>query len=204
MNKILVDVPVKIETSRLILTVPKAGMGQGLFNAIQDGYDEYNKWLNLRNHDQPELTAISVEKECRQHHADFILREYIRYIILDKLTKEILGYTSFPAWQSNWTIPQFEIDYFIRKTARGKGCATEATHVMTLVGFEFLKARKIEIYCDSENQASCRVPEKLNFEWECTQRGGWPRQDQSLAELRTYVMFDQKDLPTMDHLKFSF
>jgi len=39
------------------------------------------------------------------------------------------------------------------------------------------------------------VPEKLNFELEFTQRGGWPRADAKLCELRTYALFDEAKLP---------
>lgn len=38
--------------------------------------------------------------------------------------------------------------------------------------FRELQARKVEIYCDTENVASMGIPLKLNFELEYTQRGG--------------------------------
>lgn len=60
--------------------------------------------------------------------------------------------------------------------------------------FGVLWARKIEIYCDAENIASTKIPLKLGFELEYTQKGGWPRQDGKLAELQTYSIFSQKDL----------
>jgi RimJ/RimL family protein N-acetyltransferase len=97
----------------------------------------------------------------------------------------------------NWRIPQFGIAYFIRRSKRTKGYATESVHAMTLLALRVLKARKVEIYCDAENAASCGVPEKLNFQLEYTQKGCWPRQDGELANLRTYALFSEDQLPKL-------
>ena len=186
MNKILIDLPEIIETSRLRLEMPKAGMGKNLHEAILDGYEDYVKWLHWSN-DKP--TEQMVEEDCRKHQAEFILREFIRYIILDPITGTIIGKCAFPSFQANWQIPQFGISYFIRKSYRNKGLATEAVRIMMNLGFEVLKARKIEIYCDAENIASSTIPQKLGFKLEYKQKGGWPRYDGELAELETYSIF---------------
>ena len=192
MSKILMDLPELIETPRLKLQMPKAGFGQKLYQAISNGYEDYVKWLNwFPNVPTPEI----LEEECRRHHADFILREFIRYLIIEKETDEIVGRCAFPSFQANWIIPQFGISYFIRKSKRSKGYATEAAHAMALLAFKALRAKKLEIYCDAENIASTKVPLKLGFKLEYTQRGGWPRYDGKLAELQAYSMFSEKDLP---------
>ena len=185
MNRILIDLPEVIETPRLILQMPKAGFGEKLHQAILDGYDDYVQWLNW-----PKTipTPQSVEEECRRHHAEFILRDFIRYIIIEKSSGEVIGRCALPSFQANWLIPQFGISYFIRQSKRKNGYATEAAHAMALLAFQVLKARKVEIYCDADNLFSSRVPEKLNFELEYTQKGGWPRQDMKLAVLKTYYI----------------
>ncbi len=40
---ILIDLPEVIETSRLLLKIPQAGYGPGLYEASADGYDDYVK-----------------------------------------------------------------------------------------------------------------------------------------------------------------
>ncbi|MBS0271839.1 MAG: GNAT family N-acetyltransferase [Proteobacteria bacterium] len=192
MNPILIDLPERIQTSRLILQMPQAGYGERLHQAIIDGYEDYVAWLNWMS---VVPTIQSVEEECRYHHAEFILRKFIRYIILDKSGDQVMGRCAFPSFQTNWLIPQFGISYFIRRSQRMKGYATEAAHAMTLLAFQVLGAKKVEIYCDAENIASTKIPEKLNFELEYTQRGGWPRQDGKLAELKTYSLFSEMKLP---------
>ena len=69
---------------------------------------------------------------------------------------------------------------------------------MALLAFRILNAKKVEIYCDAENIASTKIPLKLGFELEYTQKGGWPRQDGKLAELKTYSIFSENALPSLE------
>lgn len=193
-NRVLIDVPELIETTRLHLQMPKAGFGSKLHEAILDGYADYVRWLNwpLIAPDQQ-----SVEEECRRNNADFILRDFIRYIIIEKVSGDVIGRCALPPFQAQWLIPQFGISYFVRRTKRNSGYATESAHALALMAFRVLHARKLEIYCDAENVSSCKVAEKLGFNLEYEQRGGWPRQDKQLAYLRTYAMFSETDLPSL-------
>ncbi len=69
---------------------------------------------------------------------------------------------------------------------------------MTLLAFQVLRAKKVAIYCDAENIISTKIPSKLGFKHECTQKGEWPRQDGELAELNTYAIFSQDDLLALE------
>ena len=133
MSKILIDLPEVIETPRLKLQMPCAGFGEKLHAAICDGFEDYVKWLNW-----PATipTVDMLEEECRKHHAEFILRDFIRYLIIDKTTEDVIGRCALPSFQANWMIPQFGISYFIRKSQRSKGYATEAVHALSLLAFQ--------------------------------------------------------------------
>lgn len=191
MSKIMTDLPEIVETQNLILQMPKAGFGEKLHAAMADGFEDYVKWLNWRA-ELPSPQAI--EEECRKHMAEFILRDCIRYLLIDQSTHDVVGRCALPSFQANWAIPQFGISYFVRKSQRLKGYATEAAHVMCLLAFDVLKARKIEIYSDAENTASAKIPVKLGFSLEYVQKGGWPRSDGTLAELHTYSIFSRDAL----------
>ena len=191
MDKILIDLPETIQTQRLILQIPKAGFGRKLHAAINDGYEDYIKWLHWS---KAIPTAERLEQECREHHAKFILRELIRYLIIDKQSLEVLGATAFPIPQLIWQVPQFGISYFIRKSARAKGYATEAAHAMTLLAFRNLNAKKLEIHCEDDNTASKKIPSALGYKLEYNRRGGFPRADGMLANLQTYSIFSESDL----------
>lgn len=194
MKPLFIDLPEEIKTSHLKLVMPRAGYGATLHAALMDGYEDYVKWLGWP------ATPPSVEQaeaDCRTHHADFILRNFIRYLILETESGDIVGRCALPSFQANWAIPQFGISYFIRKSARGKGYATEAAYALACLSFDVLKARKVEIHTDVENTASAEVPKKLGFELEYTQKGGWPRPDNALATLQTFSCFSKDALPKM-------
>lgn len=185
MYNILIDLPEIMESENLILQVPKQGFGKLMHHALIDGYDDYIKWLNFPTK-KPSVTDVEID--CRKHHAEFILRTNIRYLIINK-DNQIVGRCSFPPIQANWHIPQFGISYFIAKQHRNKGYATEATAKMIEIALQYLKAKKIEIYCDSENIASNKVPQKLGFNLEYITRGVWHRNDGKLANLKCYALF---------------
>ncbi len=195
MNPILLDLPETIESPEILLQMPKAGFGKELHQAIMDGYEDYVKYLNWPA-TPPALEAV--EEDCRKHHAEFILRSFIRYLIIEKKSGAVIGRCGFPALQINWQIPQFGISYFIRKSYRANGYATIAAHMLALLAFEKLKARKVEIYCDAENVASIKIPLKLGFQLEYVQKGGWVRTDGELANLQTYSVFSRDSLPFLD------
>lgn len=140
-------------------------------------------------------TKEAVELDCRQQHAQFILRQDIRYLIIDKMSGEVVGRCALPSSQAVWSIPQFGVAYFVRASRRAQGVATEASHALTLLAFNILQAKKVEICADGENEASRRVPEKLNFELEYQKKGGWPRVDGQLANLLVFSVFSPADLP---------
>jgi hypothetical protein len=41
MNRILINLPEVIETSKLKLQMPKAGYGENLYHSMMDGYEDY-------------------------------------------------------------------------------------------------------------------------------------------------------------------
>lgn len=194
MDKVLINLPETIESKNIILQMPKAGFGEKVHKAIADGYNDYIKWLNW----PIQLPTIEdVEVECRKHHAEFITREFIRYLIIEKDSQKVVGRCAFPSFQANWLIPQFGISYFIAKGYRKQGYATEAVSAMAKLAFNVLGAKKIEIFCDKENIASAKVPQKLGFKLEYTTKGSWPRQDNALTDLQCYVLFSKNDLVFM-------
>ncbi|MBI2707753.1 MAG: GNAT family N-acetyltransferase [Proteobacteria bacterium] len=190
---ILQDVPENIETERLWLRIPRAGWGEKVHEAIMDGYEDYVRWLNW-SPTPPSLEQVEID--CRAQHARFILREELRYLIIEKKSDHVIGRCGLPAIQALWVIPQFGLSYFVRKSARGYGYAAEAAHALATMAFKVLKAKKVEIYADADNHFSRKIPETLNFTLECQKKGGWPRQDGALADLLTYALFSEENLPS--------
>ncbi len=70
MNPILLDVPLQIETDRLILRAPlQAGDGNVVYQAIKDSINELKQWLLLF---QSIPTVEETEIILRNAHIDFL------------------------------------------------------------------------------------------------------------------------------------
>lgn len=162
MHPILLDVPLQIETDRLILRAPlQAGEGNVVYQAIKDSINELKQWLLLF---QSIPTVEETEIILRNAHIDFLKRESFRYLIYHKGTNDFIGTASLHG--INWKISKCEIGYWINTQFSGNGYMTEAVSELTNLGFQLLKFRRIEIRCESNNTKSRTIPEKLGFELE--------------------------------------
>ncbi|MGG1141036.1 GNAT family N-acetyltransferase [Bacillus mycoides] len=162
MNPILLDVPLQIETDRLILRAPlQAGDGNVVHQAIKESINELKQWLLLF---QSIPTVEETEILLRNAHIDFLKRESFRYLIYHKDTNDFIGTASLHG--INWKISKCEIGYWINTQFSGNGYMTEAVSELTNLGFQLLKFRRIEIRCESNNTKSRTIPEKLGFELE--------------------------------------
>jgi ribosomal-protein-serine acetyltransferase len=166
MDSILIDVPLQIETDRLILRAPQqAGEGNVVHQAIKDSINELKQWLNLF---QTIPTVEETEILLRKAHIDFLKRESFRYLIFHKDTNDFIGTASLH--RINWKISKCEIGYWVNSQFSGNGYMTEVVNELTNFGFQQLKFRRIEIRCESKNDKSRAIPEKLGFELEGTLR----------------------------------
>lgn len=162
MNSILLDVPLQIETDRLIFRAPlQAGDGNVVHQAIKDSINELKQWLLLF---QSIPTVEETEILLRNAHIDFLKRESFRYLIYHKDTNDFIGTASLHG--INWKISKCEIGYWINTQFSGNGYMTEVVSGLTNLGFQLLKFRRIEIRCESTNTKSRTIPEKLGFELE--------------------------------------
>jgi RimJ/RimL family protein N-acetyltransferase len=188
--------PFPIITPRLILQPPHPGDGKGLHQAILDSHDELVYWLNWPSK-IPSLEEVEIE--ARSHYAKWFLREDLRFVCREKSSDRIIGRFAFPPSFLNWQIPMVALSYFISKPYQGNGYALEATNALTRYAFTVLKAKRVEIKCDTENTKSLSIPQKLGFTLEARQKGIWPKpNDRELAEIITFCMFDTKELPPLD------
>lgn len=167
MNPLLFDIPLQLETKRLILRAPlQSGDGEIVHQAIKDSYHELKAWLSLF---QEIPTVEETEILLRNAHIDFLKRESFRFLIFDKSGgKDLIGTASLH--RIDWDIPKCEMGYWINTKYSGKGYMTEAVKELANFGFNHLECKRIEIRCDSRNLKSRFIPEKLGFTYEGTLR----------------------------------
>ncbi|MDQ7726781.1 GNAT family N-acetyltransferase [Bacillus halotolerans] len=166
MNPLLLDVPLQLETERLILRAPhQTGDGKIVNQAIRDSFNELKAWLPFA---QELPTVEETEINLRNAHINFLKRESFRFLIFDKDSNDFIGITSLQ--RIDWNIPKCEIGYWVNTKFGGNGYITEAVKKLANFGLHNIKFRRIEIRCESTNLKSRAIPEKLGFVFEGTLR----------------------------------
>ncbi|MFC0237137.1 GNAT family N-acetyltransferase [Fictibacillus phosphorivorans] len=167
MNPLLLDIPLQLETERLIIRAPfQTGDGDIVHQAIKESFDELKAWLSLF---QEIPTVEDTEILLRNAHIDFLKRGSFRFLIFDKDGgKDFIGTASLH--RIDWNIPKCEMGYWIHTKHSGHGYMTEAVKELVHFGSNHLLFKRIEIRCDSRNVKSRSIPEKLGFIFEGTLR----------------------------------
>jgi len=189
LEPILIDVPERIETERLVLRVPRAGDGPLVNAAIGVSHAELAPWMPWAG------TMPSVdesEAHCRRQQARFLLREDFVFFILVRdaggAEGELVGATGLH--RIDWTLRKFEIGYWRKTGCEGRGFVTEAVRALARLAFDTLGARRVEIRMDDNNASSWRVAERAGFTLEALLRfdsappGGEPRSTRIYARVR--------------------
>jgi ribosomal-protein-serine acetyltransferase len=182
MEPILLDIPEKIESARLLLRMPKPGDGKEVNQAIRDSAEELKPWLHFAR----KLPTIEqTEKDIREAHAKFLTREDLRFHIYLKENGSFLGSTGL--YNIDWEIPKFEIAYWLTSKTTGKGYMKEAVKALSDFTFEQLKANRVEMKIATENEASRKIPEKLGYTLEGTFKNDDIHADGSLMDRYVYA-----------------
>ena len=179
----LIDIPV-LETERLYIRHPKAGDGRIVREAIAESFDELKPYV-------PFATKIPSEEESernvRKGEAEFINRTNLWLLLFDKATNQLIG--SSGLHRMDWSIPRFEIGYWVRTSCSGKGYITEAVNCIAKFAFEKLKAKRLEIVVDERNKRSCRVAERTGFILESRKPFAYRSPEGNLINALVYVRF---------------
>lgn len=168
-DPILIDVPERLETPRLLLLAPRTGMGVALNRAVLDAQDSLKPWMPWA-HETPSVEQS--EAIARRMQAQFLTREHLAYYLHDREADgragAMIGGAGLHALE--WTIRRYEIGYWLSPSRVGQGLVTEAVAALVHLGFEQLRARRLEIRTDARNQASRSVAERCGFTLEAVLR----------------------------------
>ncbi|MNK29038.1 Ribosomal-protein-serine acetyltransferase [compost metagenome] len=155
---ILLSFPEEFETERLIIRAPRYGDGALINEAICESVNELRPWLPFaRNLPTPDESEAYVRKA----RLNFLERTDLVLHLFDRNTNEFIGSSGLHRF--DWDIRNFEIGYWLRTSRTGQGLAVEAVHGVTDFAVTYLEAKRLEIRCEANNQASGRVAERAGF-----------------------------------------
>ena len=184
MNPLLLDLPIKFSSDRLLLRCYRPGDGAMYFQMLRTNWDHLYEFL------PPSLMAVQSEEDAeivfRRQMADWNLRNLFIFGVWEKATGTYVG-ESYLA-NADWDVPRIEVGYFIVKASTVKGCATEAARATIRFAFEHLKVLRVELRCATDNKASIRVAEHCGFVHEGRFRQNHRKKDGTVVDMLWYGM----------------
>lgn len=157
-HALLLDIPERLETANLTLAATRAGMGAAIHAAVMESLPQLKPWMPWARDDQ---TAEQTEAYCREMHAKWIARDEMDFSFFAHEGGGFVGKGGLHT--IDWTVPKFEIGYWIRSSCAGRGYASEAAGALVGLARDVLGARRLEICSDARNARSRRVAEKNGF-----------------------------------------
>jgi RimJ/RimL family protein N-acetyltransferase len=177
--------PYRIETERLVIRCWEPTDAPLLKDALDSSLDHllpYMVWAN----EEPQPIEQKADL-LRAFRALYDTGESFVMGIFDRSEEQVLGGTGLHARIGPGGL---EIGYWIRASATRQGIATEASAVLTRVGFEVCEADRIEIRVEPRNEASMGIPRKLGFVEEATLKRRLPgRAGGPLRDVVIFTMF---------------
>jgi RimJ/RimL family protein N-acetyltransferase len=172
---ILLDVPDRFAGERVVARRFADGDAEPLYAAIQESRSHLQPWLPWATGHQ----SIEETREfIRRGQAGWLLREDFHMALIAHATTASSSPTSSTATPEggggallggiglhplDWSVPSFEIGYWLRRGAEGHGYMSEATRLLTAYAFEGLSAARVVIRCDARNTRSRHIPERLGY-----------------------------------------
>jgi len=195
LNPVLIDVPMPIRTPRLLIRPKQVGDGAITSAAVAETWEELHKWMRWAENPD-DFTAERMEIRNRHVMASFILREGIELIGIETATGTAVIWCGLH--DIDWEGRQCDTGFWVRKSAHGKGIATEATNALLRYAFDALGMRRVGLTHSAGNEASRRIAEKLGFSFEGIQKGANILPGGRHADRYCYARFDIAGLPDLD------
>jgi RimJ/RimL family protein N-acetyltransferase len=181
-NPILLDIPDRFETDRLILQVHLLEFAEAMHAATDESHKELRPWMPWAKNKQ---SIDEVRAFIRRSQAGYLLRNDFPYSLLAKDDGRYIG--NCGVHSRDWAVPSFEVGYWIRTSEAGKGYTTEAVQALTRYFMDEVGAQRMLIRCDVRNKASAAVARKCGYRLEGTMHNFNRDNDGNLVDMLHFV-----------------
>ncbi len=182
MTSSLIPFPDTITTPRLVLRAPRAQDAKAINDAIRESFASLHQWM-LWAREIP--TLHETEEFARENASRYRRREDFPILLWERETDLLVGASGLHP--RDWSVPSFEIGYWVRSSREGQGFVTETVEALTRAAFEHLHAERIVIRCDARNVRSARVAERAGYTLEATLRRDARAPDGHLRDTLQFV-----------------
>jgi ribosomal-protein-serine acetyltransferase len=129
-----------------------------LQEAVAESREHLRLWLPFADEHQ---TVDESRAFIRRVTAKWLVREDMAVGLFDAETGRYVGGSGLHP--RGWDLRFFEIGYWVRRSAEGRGYVAEAVRLLTDYAFASLAANRIMIRCDVRNLRSAAVARRLGF-----------------------------------------
>lgn len=176
-----------LHTERLVLRPYHLDDAEARWQAIEESRD------HLRRYEPEQAASCRSVAESQvwiiRANADWLVRKRFAIGIWTQVTKQYLGGIGLrPREGDGWSVPAFELGYWVRASAQGHGYVTEAVGSVTAYAFEQLHAQRVEIRCEASNERSAAVATRLGFRLEGHLRNIARQADGTLIDELIYAL----------------
>jgi ribosomal-protein-serine acetyltransferase len=183
---LLMDIPERIETARLVLDATRRHHVEETLPVVQESLAELSRWMPWAQSD-PQWEDMA--SYFARAHAQWITRELLDFQWHRKTSGELVGKGGFH--HIDWGIPRLELGYWLRTRFVGQGYATEAVEALVVFARDVLGAKRLDITNDAENAKSRAVAERAGFVLEGVLRSARRNMQGDLADHCVYAkVFD--------------
>lgn len=189
-------IPLKFETPRVVIRALHPDDSVAYDAAIRESYPELQLWIPWANNKPEPFTLEETRQRASDSYEKFLRAEVFNFTFFEKSTGLLLG--GLNLFCHDWRIPHFEIGYWQRTKALGRGYVTESALALSKLAFEKYGANRVQLRCDPLNVKSCAVPERLGYVIEGELRQAFYGNLGRLCDTRMYARLNGEGLPPLD------
>jgi len=150
--------PYRIESERLIIRCWDPRDAPLLKDAVDTSLDHLRPWMPWA-HLEPQTIDEKIAL-LRSFRSRFDAGDDFVFGVFSSDEREVFGGSGLHRRVGDRA---FEIGYWLRASALGRGLATEMTAALTRVAFEICEVDRVEIRVDAGNERSLNVPRRLDY-----------------------------------------
>jgi ribosomal-protein-alanine N-acetyltransferase len=160
MHKLLMEIPTRIETERLMLRPYQAGDGPWYYQVALRNREHLSRY----ERENP-INGLNSEEEAEVLMRDFAANWVARNCFFLGAFEKVGGtfVAQIYVGPVNWKTPEFEMGYIVDQAHEGQGYVSEAVRGALGLVFDHLGAQRASIHCDDTNLRSARVAERCGF-----------------------------------------
>jgi ribosomal-protein-serine acetyltransferase len=148
----------RLQGERVLVRPYAESDAAALQEAVAESREHLRPWLPFADEHQ---TVDESRAFIRRVTAKWLVREDMGVGLFDAKTGRYVGGSGLHP--RDWDLRFFEIGYWVRQSAEGKGYVSEAVRLLADYAFASLAANRIMIRCDARNLRSAAVARRLGF-----------------------------------------